>query len=95
MEEGVCACVTLYVCVHACVCVCVYMYVCVCVCSYTCVYVCVSVITDILSLYQEVLLERLRKHGMDTPFGLFLKSETTRMAECLQGIHSSLQVQCS
>ena len=41
---------------------------------------------------QEVLQERLRRHGVDSPFGHFLKNETSRMAMCLYKIHSSLQV---
>ena len=41
---------------------------------------------------QEVLQERLRRHGIDSPFGHFLKNETSRMAMCLHKIHSSLQV---
>jgi len=44
---------------------------------------------------QEVLQERLRKHGVDSPFGHFLKNETSRMATCLQKIHSNLQVNLS
>ena len=41
---------------------------------------------------QEVLQERLRRHGVDSPFGHFLKNETSRMATCLHKMHSSLQV---
>ena len=44
---------------------------------------------------QEVLQERLRKHGVDSPFGHFLKNETSRMATCLHKIHSNLQVNLS
>ena len=45
-----------------------------------------------LFVSQEVLQERLRRHGIDSPFGHFLKNETSRMAMCLHKIHSSLQV---
>ena len=41
---------------------------------------------------QEVLQERLRRHGEDSPFGHFLQNETSRMATCLHKMHSSLQV---
>ena len=51
-----------------------------------------SPLSLVLLVYQEVLQECLKRHGMDTPFGLFLKNETARMAECLHKIHSSLQV---
>ena len=44
---------------------------------------------------QEVLQERLRRHGIDSPFGHFLGNETSRMATCLHKIHSSLQVDLS
>ncbi len=38
-----------------------------------------------------MLSERVRKHGKDTPFGLFITTETSRMTESLMCIHSSLQ----
>ena len=37
-------------------------------------------------------MERLKKLGLSSEFGLFMKSETSRMSECLHGIHKSLHV---
>jgi hypothetical protein len=39
-----------------------------------------------------VIQERLKKHGIDTPFGVFIKSEVSRMADCLQAIIDDLKV---
>ena len=41
---------------------------------------------------QDVLMERLKKLGLTSEFGLFMKSETSKMSECLHGIHKSLHV---
>lgn len=41
---------------------------------------------------QEVILERLKKHGIDTPFGVFMKSEVARMSDCLQAVIDDLKV---
>ena len=37
-------------------------------------------------------MERLKKLGLSSEFGLFMKSETSKMSECLHGIHKSLHV---
>lgn len=44
-----------------------------------------------LNIPQDVLSEKLRRHGTESPFVLFMKSETSRMTESLRSIHSSLQ----
>jgi hypothetical protein len=41
---------------------------------------------------QDVLMERLKKLGLSSEFGLFMKSETSRMSRCIHGIHKSLHV---
>ena len=41
---------------------------------------------------QDVLMEQLKKLGLSSEFGLFMKSEISRMSECLHGIHKSLNV---
>ena len=41
---------------------------------------------------QDVLMERLKKLGLSSEFGLFMKSETSKMSECLHGMHKSLHV---
>ena len=41
---------------------------------------------------QNVVLERLKKHGLESPFALFIQEESNKMTQCLQAIHSSLQV---
>lgn len=43
-------------------------------------------------LLQELLMERLKKHGVDSPFVMFMKSEVSKMSECLQVIHDDLKV---
>ena len=37
-------------------------------------------------------MDRLKRHRVETPFGMFIKSETYKMSACLQGILDSLQV---
>ena len=37
-------------------------------------------------------MEKLKRHGTDTPFGMFMKSEVTKMTECLQVIVEDLKV---
>lgn len=37
-------------------------------------------------------MERLKKHGVDSPFVMFMKSEVSKMSECLQVIHDDLKV---
>ena len=41
---------------------------------------------------KNVVFERLKKHGLDSPFALFIHEECDKMTHCLQGIHTSLQV---
>ena len=65
-----------------------------CMCC-TCGHACAAqlVVADGLSLHvQEAMAERLRKHGQDTPFGLFMRRETEIMSACLLVIHTDLQV---
>ena len=59
------------------------------------VHQCMVIPLSLSVVSQEVLQERLRKHGVDSPFGHFLKNETSRMATCLHKIHSNLQVDLS
>ena len=42
--------------------------------------------------FQDHLNEKLKKLGPQTPFGVFMASETAQMSECLKHIRSSLQV---
>ena len=37
-------------------------------------------------------MEKLKRHGVDTPFGMFMKSEVTRMSVCMQAIVDDLKV---
>ena len=46
----------------------------------------------VVILTQDVLVERLKKLGLHSEFGLFMKSETSRMSDCLHRIHKSLHV---
>ena len=46
----------------------------------------------VVILTQDVLMERLKKLGLHSEFGLFMKSETSRMSDCLHRIHKSLHV---
>ncbi len=41
---------------------------------------------------QEVLLERLKKHGEATPLGLFMRAETSLMTDAITAITTDLQV---
>ena len=36
--------------------------------------------------------ERLKKHGEDTPFGVFMKSEVSQMIKCWQAIQDNFKV---
>ena len=42
--------------------------------------------------FQDHLNEKLKKLGLQSPFGVFMTNETSRMLECLRHIRSSLQV---